>query len=107
MSLCSIVFKTCLCLSGGYREALDYPPPGALDEPIEFNVNGFISSRPVTMRPFLVTLLSLQAFEQFIGDRLEMLNADRGFKGRFESEADRFSNKPEVHQRYSEWIRVC
>ena len=88
--------------SGGYREALRFH----FGEPIEFDVESFIASRPPTMRPFLMTLLHLQAFEQFIGDRLDMLNSDRGFRGHFELEANQFVTKVDVQQRYKEWIKV-
>jgi len=58
------------------------------------------------MRPFLLTLLHLQAFEQFIGDRLDMLNSGRGFKGLFESEANSCVDRMDSQRRYGEWIKV-
>ena len=58
------------------------------------------------MRPFLLTLLQLQAFEQFIGDRLAMLNSGRGFKGRFETEANNYVDRMDAQNRYREWIKV-
>jgi len=87
---------------GGYRDALRFHP----GHPVEFDTDTFIASRPATMRPFLLTLLHLQAFEQFIGDRLDMLNGGRGFKGLFESEANHYVDKLDTQQRYKEWIKV-
>ena len=87
---------------GGYRDALRFHP----GHPVEFDTDTFIASRPATMRPFLLTLLHLQAFEQFIGDRLDMLNGGRGFKGLFESEANHYVDKMDTQNRYKEWIKV-
>jgi len=88
--------------AGGYRDALRFCPGRA----VEFDTETFIASRPATMRPFLLTLLHLQAFEQFIGDRLDMLNSGRGFKGLFESEANSCVDRMDSQRRYGEWIKV-
>jgi len=87
---------------GGYRDALHFHP----GHPVEFDTEAFIASRPPTMRPFLLTLLHLQAFEQFIHDRLDMLNCGRGFKGAFELEANNYVDIMDTQRRYTEWIKV-
>lgn len=87
---------------GGYRDALRFHP----GHPVEFDAETFIALRPATMRPFLLTLLHLQAFEQFIGDRLDMLNSGRGFKGLFESQANSYVDRTDVQTKYTEWIKV-
>jgi len=87
---------------GGYRDALHFYPALA----VEFDTKTFITSRPATMRPFLLTLLNLQAFEQFIGDRLDMLNSGRGFRGLFELEANSYVDRMDSQKRYKEWIKV-
>ena len=89
-------------IKGGYRDALHFHP----GHPVEFDTEAFIASRPPTMRPFLLTLLHLQAFEQFIHDRLDMLNSGRGFKGAFELEANNYVDKMDTQRRYTEWIKV-
>ena len=89
-------------IEGGYREALHFHP----GRPVDFDTEAFIASRPATMRPFLLTLLHLQAFEQFIHDRLDMLNSGRGFKGAFELEANNYVDKMDTQRRYTEWIKV-
>jgi len=87
---------------GGYRDALRFCPGRS----VEFDTETFIASRPSAMRPFLLTLLNLQAFEQFIGDRLAMLNSGRGFRGLFESEANSCVDRMDSQRRYKEWIKV-
>jgi len=91
-----------MLIEGGYRDALHFRP----GRPVEFDTQTFIASRPHTMRPFLLTLLHLQAFEQFIGDRLHMLNCGRGFKGTFELEANNYVDRMDIQRRYTEWIKV-
>jgi len=87
---------------GGYREALHFHP----GHPVEFDTETFIASRTPTMRQFLLTLVHLQAFEQFIGGRLDMLNSGRGFKGTFELEANNYVDRMDTQRRYTEWIKV-
>jgi len=87
---------------GGYRDALRFHP-GHL---VEFDTETFIRSSPATMRPFLLTVLHLQAFEQFIADRLDMLNSGHGFKGLFESEVNIYVDRMDSQKRYREWIKV-
>lgn len=88
---------------GGYRDALTYKE----GEPIDFNFDAFISSRQSTMQPFLQMLLHQQAFEQFITERLQLLNSRRGFTGLFEVEADKFADKSsQSKQLYKQWIKV-
>jgi len=45
-----------LCVEGGYRDALCFRHGHSVD----FDTEMFIASRPVTMRPFLLSLLHLQ-----------------------------------------------
>jgi len=43
-----------------------------------FNRDEFIASRPAKFRPMLTTLLSSQAFHQFIDERLDAWNSSSG-----------------------------
>uniref|UniRef100_A0A1Y1LER2 UDENN domain-containing protein n=3 Tax=Photinus pyralis TaxID=7054 RepID=A0A1Y1LER2_PHOPY len=88
-------------LIGGYREALHFQP----GEKVTFDRDKFIDSRPVTLQPFLKQMLHLQIFQQFIEERLEMLNTGLGFSDEFEIEACRYSEKTssKLKQQYREW----
>ncbi|XP_050544102.1 DENN domain-containing protein 1B-like [Daktulosphaira vitifoliae] len=93
--------RTLVQLIGGYRDALKFHQ----GELITFNKEAFIESRPTNMQPFLRKMLELQIFQQFIEERLEMLNAGLGFSDEFEMEVcnyhDKTSNK--LKQQYKEW----
>ena len=76
-------------LIGGYREALKFPK----GEKISFNEEAFIESRPPSMQPFLHEMLQLQIFQQFLEERLQMLNTGTGYSDEFELEAIRYQEK--------------
>lgn len=76
-------------LIGGYRDAVKY----AQGEKITWDRDTFIDSRPSHLRPFLRTVLELQIFQQFIEERLEMLNTGLGFSDEFELETLRHMEK--------------
>ena len=82
-------------LIGGYREALKYRQ----GEKVSFSDDDFIKSRSSSVQPFLIEMLQLQIFRQFIDERLELLNAGKGFSDQFELECvsfseDKYSRKP-------------
>ena len=74
-------------LIGGYREALKYRQ----GEKVSFSDEEFIKSRSSNLQPFLEQMLQLQIFRQFIDERLELLNAGKGFSDQFELECVAFS----------------
>ncbi|VVC41456.1 Hypothetical protein CINCED_3A005749 [Cinara cedri] len=88
-------------LIGGYRDALKFHQ----GERISFNKDAFIKSRSANMQPFLKKMLELQIFQQFIEERLEMLNNGLGFSDEFEigvcNYHEKSSNK--LKQQYREW----
>ncbi|KAL5233179.1 hypothetical protein ACI65C_000589 [Semiaphis heraclei] len=88
-------------LIGGYRDALKFHQ----GERITFNKEAFIESRSANMQPFLKKMLELQIFQQFIEERLEMLNAGLGFSDEFEMEVcnyhDKSSNR--LKHQYKDW----
>ncbi|XP_018305875.1 DENN domain-containing protein 1A isoform X3 [Mycetomoellerius zeteki] len=88
-------------LTAGYREALTLQQ----GERITFNQNAFVESRPSSMQPFLRKMLELQIFQQFIEERLNMLNSGLGFSDEFEMEACSYSAKSssKFMQQYREW----
>ncbi|XP_066593705.1 DENN domain-containing protein 1B isoform X2 [Prorops nasuta] len=88
-------------LTAGYREALTLHQ----GERITFDQNAFVESRPSSMQPFLRKMLELQIFQQFIEERLNMLNSGLGFSDEFEMEACSYSVKSsnKFMQQYKEW----
>lgn len=88
------VSKIFLCilvqLIGGYRDAIKFSQGSKLTWCRET----FIESRPSHLRPFLRDMLELQIFQQFIEERLEMLNTGLGFSDEFELETLRHHEKP-------------
>ncbi|XP_025996966.1 DENN domain-containing protein 1B isoform X2 [Solenopsis invicta] len=88
-------------LTAGYREALTLQQ----GERITFNQNAFVENRPSSMQPFLRKMLELQIFQQFIEERLNMLNSGLGFSDEFEMEACSYSAKSssKFMQQYREW----
>ncbi|XP_021351349.1 DENN domain-containing protein 1A-like isoform X3 [Mizuhopecten yessoensis] len=87
-------------LIGGYRDALRFKP----GEPITFDPEAFVLSRPQSMQPFLENMLQLQIFQQFINERLDMLNCGQGFSDIFEAEALQNADKLNTQSRYKEWL---
>ncbi|XP_043285405.1 DENN domain-containing protein 1A-like isoform X2 [Venturia canescens] len=88
-------------LTAGYREALTLQQ----GERITFDENAFVENRPTSMQPFLRKMLELQIFQQFIEERLHMLNSGLGFSDEFEMEACNYSDKSgsKFMQQYREW----
>ncbi|ELU17071.1 hypothetical protein CAPTEDRAFT_102631, partial [Capitella teleta] len=91
--------KALVALIGGYRDALRFRP----GEQITFDPDAFVLSRPSSMQPFLQKMLDLQIFEQFINDRLDILNAGDGFTDLFEQEANLWADKWGTQSRYKDW----
>ncbi|XP_063977019.1 DENN domain-containing protein 1B isoform X1 [Diachasmimorpha longicaudata] len=91
-------------LTAGYREALTLQQ----GERITFDQNAFVESRPYSMQPFLRKMLELQIFQQFIEERLHMLNSGLGFSDEFEMEACNYSDKSsnKLMQQYREWTNA-
>ncbi|XP_043480870.1 DENN domain-containing protein 1B isoform X1 [Leptopilina heterotoma] len=88
-------------LTAGYREALTLQQGVR----ITFDPNKFVECRPLSMQPFLRKMLELQIFQQFIEERLHMLNSGLGFSDEFEIEACNYSDKSgsKFMQQYREW----
>lgn len=66
-----VFLRALVQLIGGYRDALRFRQ----GEQITFCRDALIQSRPPPLRPFLESMLQLQIFQQFIEERLEMLNS--------------------------------
>uniref|UniRef100_A0A8D8VF61 DENN domain-containing protein 1A n=1 Tax=Cacopsylla melanoneura TaxID=428564 RepID=A0A8D8VF61_9HEMI len=89
-------------LIGGYRDALKFHQ----GEKITFNKEAFVESRPSAMQPFLRKMLDLQIFQQFIEERLEMLNSGMGFSDEFELEACNYTPSSTIKVKYKEWMHT-
>ncbi|XP_014291494.1 DENN domain-containing protein 1B isoform X1 [Halyomorpha halys] len=98
----SRAFLRCLVrLIGGYRDALQL----LQGQKITFDREAFVESRPAHLQPFLRGMLELQIFQQFIEERLAMLNAGLGFSDEFELEACIYGDKnsSKLKAQYKEW----
>ncbi|XP_013105132.2 mucin-6 isoform X4 [Stomoxys calcitrans] len=82
-------------LIGGYRDAVEFR-----DMSKTFNRDKFIESRPSHLRPFLTKMMELQIFQQFIDERLEMMNTGLGFSDEFEQETVRYAEKLKKRGRF-------
>ncbi|KAF6202464.1 hypothetical protein GE061_004865 [Apolygus lucorum] len=93
--------RALVSLIGGYRDALIVNQ----GEKITFDDEAFVETRPTTMQPFLRKMLELQIFQQFIDERLTMLNAGLGFSDEFEHEAWNYcdKNSSKIKGQYKEW----
>ncbi|CAH3155315.1 unnamed protein product [Porites lobata] len=95
--LCAMV-----SLIGGYRDALRLKP----GEKIFFDRDVFVQSRSNSMRQLLEFILQLQLFEQFITERLDMLNAGRGFNDAFEEQIGlQAENRGSWKTQYQLWMK--
>ena len=88
-------------LTGSYRDALRFH----LGEKITFDSDAFVISRSPSMKPFLENLLQLQTFQQFIAERLDLLNAGQGFMDEFEIETNLWADKWKTDSRYKDWLQ--
>ncbi|KAK7869395.1 hypothetical protein R5R35_000698 [Gryllus longicercus] len=96
--------RALVMLIGGYRDALRFHP----GQRITFHSDAFVESRPSPVQPFLRKVLQLQLFQQFIEERLEMLNGGLGFSDEFEKEICLYSGRSSsrLRQQYKEWKRT-
>ena len=77
-------------LIGGYKDGLKCRNAG---EKISFDEECFLNSRPPQMTPFLRQMLQLQIFEQFVKERLSLLNSGKSLSDEFETEILRYNEK--------------
>ncbi|XP_050683819.1 DENN domain-containing protein 1A-like isoform X2 [Leptidea sinapis] len=98
--------RALVCLIGGYRDAIRIEK-GQL---ITFNPEAFVKTRK-NMQPFLNKILQSQIFQQFIDERLELLNSGRGFNDEFEVECNNYADKlntgsgQRLKQQYRDWAK--
>lgn len=94
--LCAMV-----SLIGGYRDALRLKP----GEKIVFDRDAFVQSKSNSTRQLLEFILQLQIFEQFIAERLDMLNDGRGLNDAFEEQIGlQAENKGSWKSQYQSWL---
>ncbi|XP_017480789.1 PREDICTED: DENN domain-containing protein 1A isoform X4 [Rhagoletis zephyria] len=82
-------------LISGYRDAVEFRETGKT-----FNRQKFIESRPKHLQPFLAKMMDLQIFQQFIDERLQMLNTGLGYSDEFELETARYAEKMKKRTHY-------
>ncbi|XP_037977920.1 DENN domain-containing protein 1A isoform X2 [Plutella xylostella] len=74
--------RALVSLIGGYRDAIRI----SCGEQISFSAARLLAAAPPPRRAFLQRMLHAQIFQQFIEERLELLNSGRGFSDEFEVE---------------------
>ncbi|XP_049886208.1 DENN domain-containing protein 1A-like isoform X3 [Pectinophora gossypiella] len=99
--------RALVCLIGGYRDAIRIEK-GQL---ITFNPEAFVRTRK-NMQQFLTKILQSQIFQQFIDERLDLLNSGRGFNDEFEVECNFYAEKlgtgsgQRLKQQYRDWAKT-
>ncbi|KAL4717684.1 hypothetical protein ACJJTC_000833 [Scirpophaga incertulas] len=99
--------RALVCLIGGYRDAIKIEN----GQRITFNPEGFIRTRK-NMQQLLKKILQSQIFQQFIDERLELLNSGRGFNDEFEIECNCYADKlntgsgQKLKQQYRDWAKT-
>ncbi|XP_059062992.1 DENN domain-containing protein 1A isoform X2 [Achroia grisella] len=99
--------RALVCLIGGYRDAIKIEN-GQL---ITFNAEAFVRTRK-NMQHFLRKILQSQIFQQFIDERLDLLNSGRGFSDEFEIECSYYADKlntgsgQRLKQQYRDWAKT-
>lgn len=87
--------RTMVRLIGGYHSAVtDHGSALGFDKAV------FLESRSATVLPFLEHLLHVQAFEQFITDRLQILKENPEFVDEFESEIHSYTAEKQTKGKY-------
>lgn len=95
-----IFLRVMVQLIGGYRDAVRY----SNGEKITWDSDAFLESRPSALRPYLRKMIDLQIFNQFIDERLEMLNGGLGVSDEFIVEMQRF-DPSKSGKNYKEFLR--
>ncbi|CAH0715999.1 unnamed protein product, partial [Brenthis ino] len=99
--------RALVCLIGGYRDAIRIEK-GQL---ITFNPEAFVRTRK-NMQSFLRKILQSQIFQQFIDERLDLLNSGRGFNDEFEVECNNYAERlntgsgQKLKQQYRDWAKT-
>lgn len=96
-----IFLRILVQLIGGYRDAIKFTQ----GEKITWDRETFIESRPSHLRSFLRNMMELQIFQQFIEERLDMLNTGLGFSDEFELETLRYSENGKGSKHYKQFFR--
>ncbi|CAK1554188.1 unnamed protein product [Leptosia nina] len=96
--------RTLVGMFGGYREAMSIEN----GQRIKFNADLFVNTRKA-MKPFLGKMLESQIFQQFIDERLDLLNSGRGIHDEFEVECNIYSagegSAQNFKTQYRNWIK--
>lgn len=78
------IFLNCLVqIIGGYRDAIKYS-----DSKMRFDNDTFIDSQPTQFRPFVQKIVELQIFQQFIEERMRLIQSNSEVTDEFEIEVE-------------------
>lgn len=96
-----IFLSSLVQIIGGYRDAIKYN-----ESRLKFDNDVFIESQPPSNRAFVQKIVQLQIFQQFIEERLKLIQNGSGMSDEFEMEvelhAERMGKK---FNQYKEFIR--
>jgi hypothetical protein len=86
---------------GGYRDAIKYG-----DSKMRFDNDTFIESQPSQYKPFVQKIVELQVFQQFIEERLRLIQSNSEVTDEFEIEVELHAARMgKKMMKYKEFIR--
>lgn len=96
------IFLSCLVqIIGGYRDAIKYS-----DNKMRFDNDTFIESQTPQYRPFMQKIVELQIFQQFIEERLRLIQSNSEVTDEFEIEVELYAARMGRKMvKYKEFIR--
>lgn len=96
-----IFMSSLVSLIGGYRDAISYQ-----DYKIKFSNEFFIESQSSQYKPFIEKIVHLQIFQQFIEERLNLIETNSELTDEFEIEVELHAAKMgKKSSQYKEFIR--
>jgi hypothetical protein len=96
-----IFLSSLVILIGGYRDAISYQ-----EHKIKFSKEAFIESQSSQYRPFIEKIVHMQIFEQFIEERLNLIETGTESTDDFEIEVELHAAKMgRKSNQYKEFIR--
>lgn len=96
-----IFLSTLVQIIGGYRDAIKYS-----DSKMKFDNDTFIESQPTQYRLFVQKIVELQVFQQFIEERLRLIQSNSEVTDEFEIEVELHAARMgKKMMKYKEFIR--
>jgi hypothetical protein len=95
------IFLSCLVqIIGGYRDAIKFTEKG-----VKFSNETFIESQAPQYKPFAKKIVQLQVFQQFIAERIVLMENGAQMTDIFEIEVEMHEAKMGKKSQYKEFIR--